>query len=63
MFSRVCSSYAQVLVQLMVAASIDGPLHQQLATALPFAPLPPLDFTRATLAQRKAPVVLQYAWR
>jgi hypothetical protein len=47
----------------MVAVSIDGPLHQQLATALPFAPLPPLDFTRATLAQRKAPVVLQYAWR
>jgi hypothetical protein len=47
----------------MVAASIDGPLHQQLATALLFAPLPPLDFTRATLAQRKAPAVLQYAWR
>ena len=58
--------YAQVLVQLMVAAVVHGPLHQFLAVdnseTPPGTTIPPLDFTRATLAQRKGPVVLPYKW-
>jgi len=59
--------YAQVLVQLMVAAVIDGPLHEFLGAGSAEAPsgttIPPLDFTRATLAQRKGPVALPCKWR
>jgi hypothetical protein len=50
----------------MVAAVVHGPLHQFLAVdnseTPPGTTIPPLDFTRATLAQRKGPVVLPYKW-
>ena len=42
------------------ARSIAGSTAVGAGAPLPL--LPPLDFTRATLAQRKGPVVLDYSW-
>ena len=66
-----------VLVKLVVAAALEkrGPLallagsqHAEAHAAategsLSDAPFPPLDFTRATLAQRKGPAAIKYWWR
>ena len=50
--------YALVLVKLIVAFALDGPLSD-----LPRPSFSTLDFSRATLAQRSARVRVDYAWK